>query len=331
MGSMSSPTHILITGGAGFIGQELAAALLLHPSSPPTLRLTLTDMIAPPVPPGAAHLADRITSVKSDLTDPAAVAGLLRDRFSAVYLLHGLMSGGAEANLELGWRVNLDSHRYAIDHLRQHHPGTVTVFPSSLAVYGPSKHGDVTDELTTPLPQSSYGAQKLMIETYLNDMSRRGLLDGRIVRLPTIIVRPGAPSAAASSFASGIVREPLKGEESVLPVSRSLEMWVCSPDTVVANLILAKYVPAERFGGSRVINLPGITVTVQDILDALESVGGAKAVALVKEQRDPKIEAIVGTWPARFNTSRAKALGMQPDFELAENARRFAKQQGIPQ
>jgi nucleoside-diphosphate-sugar epimerase len=329
MGSLTPSDHILITGGAGFIGQELAVALLQHPSSPSSLRLTLTDVITPPVPASIAQHADRITSIKADLTDPNTVASLFKDRFSAVYLLHGLMSGGAEANLELGWRVNLDSHRNAIDYLRVHHPSTVTIFPSSLAVYGPSKQGDVTNELTTPLPQSSYGAQKLMIEIYLNDMSRRGLLDGRIVRLPTIIVRPGAPSAAASSFASGIVREPLKGEESILPVSRSLEMWVCSPDTVVANLILAKDVPAEKFGGSRVVNLPGITVTVQDILDALEAVGGAKAVALVKEQRDPKIEAIVGTWPARFDTSRAQALGMQPDFELAENARRFAAQQGV--
>lgn len=324
MGSLGDSGVILITGAAGFIGQELAATLLLNTPS----RLLLTDVVTPPIPAAVpAELASsRVQSTKCDLTDAAALAALLSTHttYAAVYLLHGLMSGGAEANLELGWRVNLDSHRDAIDHLRRNSPGTVVVFPSSLAVYGPSAKGDVSSESTTPLPQSSYGAQKLMIETYLNDMSRRGLLDGRIVRLPTIIVRPGAPSAAASSFASGIVREPLKGEESILPVARDLEMWVCSPDTVVSNLVLIKDVPASQFGPSRVLNLPGITVTVQDILDGLNAVAGPKAVALVKEERDPKVEAIVGSWPARFDTKRAESLGMLPDLSLSENFARFA-------
>lgn len=200
----------------------------------------------------------------------------------------------------------------------------MTVFPSSLAVYGPSSPGDVTSEKTCPLPQSSYGAQKLMAETYLNDFSRRGLLDGRIVRLPTVIVRPGAPSAAASSFASGIVREPLKGERSVLPVARSLEMWVCSPKTVVRNLVLVKDVPKEKFGISRTVNLPGITVTVQQILDALEAVGGTPATSLVDETPDAKVEAIVGSWPAKFDISRAEALGMQGDVSLVETVQTFA-------
>lgn len=323
MGSLVESQVILITGAAGFIGQELAATLLL---GSPNCRLLLTDVVTPSVPVTAADHASRVNSTKCDLTDPAALDSLLGTykSYAAIYLLHGLMSGGAEANLELGWCVNLDSHRNAIDYLRKHNPGTVVVFPSSLAVYGPSSKGDVSSESTTPLPQSSYGAQKLMIEIYLNDMSRRGLLDGRIVRLPTIIVRPGAPSAAASSFASSIVREPLKGEESILPVARDLEMWVCSPDTVVSNLVLVKDVPARQFGPSRVLNLPGITVTVQDILNGLETVAGPKTAALVREELDPKVEAIVGSWPARFDTKRAESLGMTPDISLSENFARFA-------
>ena len=214
--------------------------------------------------------------------------------------------------------------RVILDHLRTRTPATVTVFPSSLAVYGPSAPGDVTSEKTCPLPQSSYGAQKLMVETYLNDFSRRGLLDGRVVRLPTVIVRPGAPSAAASSFASGIVREPLRGERSVLPVARGLEMWVCSPQTVVRNLVLVKDVPKEKFGRSRTVNLPGITVTVQQILDALEAVGGPQAARLVDEAPDAKVETIVGSWPAKFDVSRAEALGMQADVSLVETVRAFA-------
>lgn len=178
--------------------------------------------------------------------------------------------------------------------------------------------------MTCPLPQSSYGAQKLMVETYINDFSRRGLLDGRIVRLPTVIVRPGAPSAAASSFASGIVREPLKGEKSILPVSRDLEMWVCSPMTVVSNLVYVKDIPKEKFGKSRIVNLPGITVTVQQILDSLEAVGGSKAMSLIEEARDPKIEAIVGSWPARFDITRAQGLGMKGDVTLVETVKAFA-------
>ncbi|KAF7554424.1 hypothetical protein G7Z17_g2902 [Cylindrodendrum hubeiense] len=321
---MSNPSqHILITGGAGFVGQDLAAALA---SSSDDLRLTLSDVVEPTIPKSVSQHASRISTVKCDLTDPSVIASLFKQPYTAVYLLHGLMSGGAEANLELGWRVNWDSHRGILDFLRLHHPGAVVVFPSSLAVYGPSNSEDPpTSETTCPIPQSSYGAQKLMVETYLNDMSRRGLLDGRIVRLPTIIVRPGAPSAAASSFASGIVREPLNGMETTLPVARDLKMWVCSPETVVKNLILIKDVPANRFNLTRVVNLPGISVTVQEILDALEAVGGKEAVSFIKEEKDAKVEAIVGSWPYKFDTRVAEELGMVPDVHLVQNVTTFSK------
>lgn len=316
--------HILITGAAGFIGQELTSALM---QASPGARLTLTDVVEPPIPAAVvpAKQTGQITALQSDLTDARAVASLLSARYTAVYLLHGLMSGGAEANLELGWRVNWDSHRAVLDHLRTEHPGTVVVFPSSLAVYGPpAAAGAVTSEATCPQPQSSYGAQKLMVETYLNDFSRRGLLDGRVVRLPTVLVRPGAPSAAASSFASGIVREPLRGQPSTLPVARGLEMWICSPRTVVANLVRVKDVPADRFGRSRTVNLPGITVSVQEILCALEQVGGRAAVDLVHEARDPRVEAIVESWPARFDVARARALGLSGDVPLVDTVAAFA-------
>ena len=331
MGSLGDSTapedeHILITGAAGFVGQDLISALLSFSS---TLRLTITDLAAPSIPATCSAHSTRVTAVQTDLTSPDAVDSLLCPRYSAVYLLHGLMSGGAEANLELGWRVNWDSHRLILDTLRHRHPGTVVVFPSSLAVYGPSTSKEaITSELTCPLPQSSYGAQKHMVETYLNDMSRRGQLDGRIVRLPTVIVRPGAPSAAASSFASGIVREPLKGLQAELPVSRSLEMWVCSPSTVIQNLILVKDVPSDKLGVNRVVNLPGITVTVEDILNALRAVAGDEAVNMVEEKRDVKIEAIVGSWPARFDISRATALGLVGDVSLVETIEAFARNHG---
>ncbi|KAK9784530.1 hypothetical protein SCARD494_12785 [Seiridium cardinale] len=317
---MSPTQDILITGAAGFIGQALAEALV---HSDPNIRLTLTDVVEPSIPKAMTN-PGMINCSKCDLTDPVAITTLLSTPFTAVYLLHGLMSGGAEANLELGWKVNWDSHRGILDYLRKNNSGVITIFPSSLAVYGPSSPKEITSEMTCPLPQSSYGAQKLMVETYINDFSRRGLLDGRIVRLPTVIVRPGAPSAAASSFASGIVREPLRGEKSVLPVTRDLQMWVCSPETVVRNLVFVKDVPKETFGSSRTVNLPGITVTVQQILDALQQVGGNTATSLVEETRDPKIESIVSSWPANFDITRAQSLGMKGDVALVETIKKFA-------
>ncbi|GJC89398.1 D-erythronate dehydrogenase [Colletotrichum liriopes] len=323
----SEADHILITGAAGFIGQELITSLLL---SSPSIHLTATDITTPPIPPQSLPHASRVTALQTDLTSPDAVASLLthHSRFNTIYLLHGIMSGGAEANLNLGLRVNLDSHRFILDALRQEtspHRGTVVVFPSSLAVYGPPAPGQVNTETTCAMPQSSYGAQKLMVETLLGDYSRRGLLDGRIVRLPTIIVRPGAPSAAASSFASGIVRESLKGEENILPVRPELAMWVCSPRTVVGNLVAVKDIPHDRFGPSRVVNLPGVTVTVADILDALEAVGGIGARSLVREERNPQIEAIVDSWPAFFDVSKALSLGLAQDGDLITTVKDFAE------
>ncbi|KAF9878708.1 NAD dependent epimerase/dehydratase [Colletotrichum karsti] len=312
--------EILITGAGGFVGQALVSALV---NNNPANKLTITDVVEPPIPADVAGESGRITSLKADLTDPAAVSSLLSKPFAAVYLLHGLMSGGAEANLELGYRVNFDSVRAVLDHLRINYPGTTVVFTSSCAVYGPRQ--PVTESGVVPKPKTSYGTQKLMIELILEDYSRRGFLDGRIVRLPTVTVRPGAPSAAASSFASGIVRETLKGIKNVLPVSRDLEVWVCSPATVVKNLVKVKDISKEKFGDSRVVNLPGITVTVQEMLDAVEKVGGKEALSLIEEKKDPAILAIVDTWPARYDVSRAYGLGLDPDGTFLEAVEAFAK------
>ncbi|KAF5024343.1 hypothetical protein F66182_3573 [Fusarium sp. NRRL 66182] len=307
--------NVLITGAGGFIGQELIASLL---DDMPSAHFTLTDIATPPVPAGAEN---QITSLKADLTDPSAVESLLSSHFSHVYILHGLMSGGAEANLDLGLKINVDSVRNILDVLRSHYPGTKVVFASSCAIYGES---DVVTEFgTLPQPKSSYGIEKLIVELLLNDYSRRGLVDGRIVRLPTVIVRPGAPSAAASSFASGIVRESLQGVKNTLPVSRDLELWVCSPATVVKNLVKVKDIPKDKFGSSRVVNFPGITVKVQDILDALKEVGGEEALAQIEDKRDAAIEAIVNSWPARFDVSRAYDLGLEADGKVLDAVKAF--------
>lgn len=183
----------------------------------------------------------------------------------------------------------------------------------------------MTSEATCPNPQSSYGAQKLISETLINDFSRRGLIDGRVCRLPTIIVRPGKPSSAASSFASSILREPLQGQEAKLPVPKDMQLWICSPKTVVKNLMYAATIPKENFSKykSRTVNLPGKTVSVQQMLDALEQVSGKNALSLVKEESDQAAHDIVGSWPDTFNTERARELGFMEDQVLEQTVRDF--------
>jgi nucleoside-diphosphate-sugar epimerase len=334
--------HILITGASGFIGQALTTALL---TSLPDLHLTITDILEPPIPQASSEHSQRVTTLKSDLTSPSSVHSVLSKSYDTIYLLHGIMSSGAEANLDLGLAVNVDSFRLILDVLRKEHKGTMVIFPSSLAVYGPTSSDETVSEKTCPIPQSSYGTQKLIVETLLNDYSRRGLLDARIARLPTVMVRPGTPTAAASSFASGIVRESLKGERNILPVDEALAMWVCSPKIVVENLVRLRVVGKERFGLSRVICLPGQVVSVGEILDVLEEIGGKEARGQVEKKRDETIERIVGryvhrtrcsiksnrratdilrSWPARFDTSLAKSLGLSDDITLKEIVETFA-------
>lgn len=317
--------NILVTGAGGFIGQALASALLQDPD---VSNLSLTDVFEPTLP--SSSISYNVRCIKADLTSVETCESLFTRDLTVVYLLHGLMSGAAEENLELGLKVNIDSMRQILDILRRVNSSVKVVYPSSIAVYGPPEGDDkVVTEQTTPLPGSSYGAQKLICETLLNDYSRRGILDGRILRLPTVVVRPGAPSGAASSFASGIFREPLKGEKSVLPVSKDLEMWICSPRTVVKNLVLARNIPKEMFPArTRIVNLPGLTVSVCQMLEALKKVGGEEALSLVEEKRDEAIERIVETWPTRFDTSRAKRLGFEDDGKLKDTLQAYIDDYG---
>ncbi|KAI4087122.1 MAG: hypothetical protein LQ344_007017 [Seirophora lacunosa] len=314
--------NVLITGAAGFIGQALAARLVAEGKS---ISITLTDVVEPSAPDS---LKSRIRCVKADLTSEGDCDSLLAEELTHIFLLHGIMSGAAEADLELGIRVNIDATRQVLDTLRRVKPGVRVVFTSTTAVYGPPPAPSYPlTEANSPAPLGSYGSQKLIIETLLNDYSRRGLLDGRVVRLPTVLVRPGKPTGAASSFASGIFREPLSGQKSILPVSRNLSMWICSPRTVVENLIHARDIAAEKYGkGSRVVNLPGITVTIHEMLTALKAVGGQEVLDLVEEKRDAAIEKIVGSWPAKFDTSKAKSLGFTDDGTLEQTLQQYMEE-----
>lgn len=317
--------RVLITGAGGFVGQLLGAAVLAEDDS---TELVLTDVSQPPRPQSQSD--KNVRCLELDLTAEEPRSSLFAQPFDKLFLLHGIMSGGAEANFELGLKVNLDSMRSILDILCGYQARgwkiPTVVFPSSLAVFGPVEEGAVTSETgLVPNPQSSYGSQKLIVEVLVNDFSRRGFIDGRVCRLPTIVVRPGAPSAATSSFASAILREPLKGDEAQLPVPESLKMWICSPKVVVKNLVYAGNIPASRYTAykSRTVNLPGITVSVHDMLDALKAVGGESVLKLVKKVDDPKVKAIVESWPDNLQTQRAKELGFLDDQPLSDTVRDY--------
>ncbi|KAL8892071.1 MAG: hypothetical protein Q9215_000955 [Flavoplaca cf. flavocitrina] len=337
--------NILITGAGGFIGQALAAALVREAKA---ATITLTDVVEPAAPP--KPMRTTVRCVQGDLASEAFCDSLLTKDLTHVFLLHGIMSGAAEADLDLGIKVNMDATRKVLDNLRTVTPGVRIIFTSTTAVYGPPpKPGFPLTEANTPCPGSSYGAQKLISETLLNDYSRRRLLDGRIVRLPTVsanfafgqrlgttnprslqvLVRPGKPTGAASSFASGIFREPLNGQKSVLPVSKDLSLWICSPRTIVQNLLHARDIPAEAYqDGSRVVNLPGVTVTIKEMLEALKAIGGQEALELIEERRDAPTERIVKSWPTTFDTLKGKQLGFAEDGTLAQTLKDYIEDYG---
>ena len=308
---------VIITGAGGFVGQTLAKKLV---EVSPDAELVLADVQAPPNPTSSS----KVECIGADLTKSHVREELIERGPDAIYILHGIMSSGSEANLELGLSVNFDSVRGLLDTIRAKKPGTKLIFSSSCAVFGRAAVKNVANETdVVPMPESSYGTQKLMIEYLINDYSRRGLVDGRVVRLPTVFVRAGAPTAAASSFVSGIVREPVNGKESELPVDPDIGIWLASPRTLAHNLVHAMNVPAEKFGHFRTVLLPGYTATSREILDALEKIAGKETRALVKEKRDETIQRIVLSWPGKYDTSRAKELGFAEDVGLEQTIKDF--------
>ena len=297
--------HILITGGAGFLGQRLAKQLLLNPD---VTRLILADLYLPPTPGNDR----RVQPVQADLTDSSAVQSLITPEISVVYHLAAIVSGQAEADFDLGMRVNCDGTRHLLEAVRHQVPGAIFIFASSLAVFGGELPAVITPD-TVVKPQSSYGTQKAISELWVNDYTRKGFIDGRVLRLPTVCVRPGKPNAAASSFASGIIREPLAGEKAVCPVDLSLPLWLSSPSTVIANLVHAQTLTSAQFSDTRTLNLPGLTITVQAMIDALGEVAGVQALKQIQYEPDEKISRIVASWPSEFEVERAIALGFKRD------------------
>jgi len=311
--------HILITGGAGFIGQLVAAELLNDASH----TVILADVVEPKIPRNVKFPANA-TTMQADLcTDTGSV--VTKD-VDAVFVFHGIMSSGSEANHELGMRVNVDATRVLLDEIKLRCPGIRVIYASSQAVYG-QPLPKLVDDTVIPTPESSYGAEKLICETIVNDYSRRGYIDGLALRFPTISVRPGLPTAAASSFLSGMIREPMNSQECEIPIAdMNFESWLSSPKTLVWNLIHSLTLSTEKLPKHiRQINIPGRCATVKDMMDALEIVGGKDKLAFLKVNEDPNLVPILKSWPTRFDNRQAYGLGFKGDVSFEQAVRDYVE------
>lgn len=310
--------NILITGGAGFLGTLLTRTLLERGRlrGQPVSSITVTDLVAPSHPSVVGHPLLRVNT-----GDLLANAGeLFKQDFDAVFHMSSAVSAECEADFDLGLRSNLDATRLILDGLRAQQQRTglapLFFFSSSVAVFGSDPAlplPAVVQDTTLPTPQSSYGIHKFICEQLVADYTRKGFIDGRVARLMTVSVRPGRPNGAASSFLSGIVREPLAGVASVCPVDLSTAVALASPATTIAGILAVVEATREAFGGRTALNLPALTVTVGEMLQALEEVAGIEVARLVTVQPDPAIARIVGGWPSRFDCQRTHALGLKPD------------------
>jgi len=315
--------RVVVTGGAGFIGQKLARALIeqgeLVDQAGQTRRieeLVLFDQAA--APPTLKD--ERIEVVTGDLTDRPTLLRAL-GAADSVFHLAGVVSGAAEADLQLGLNVNLDGTRLLLDLLAAGGRKPKVIFASSLAVYGGPEAKVVTDA-TAPTPMSSYGVQKLCSEFLVGDYDRRGLIDGRALRFPTIAVRPGKANMANSSFISAVIREPVAGRDTICPVPEDVPIALMSPDRLIAAILRVHDVPTQTFGWPRSMVLPAVKVTVREMLDALEEIVGPEARARVRFEPSERIIPMVQSWPAEVTSQRAAALGIETD----SGARTFVEQ-----
>jgi nucleoside-diphosphate-sugar epimerase len=312
--------HVLVTGAAGMLGRKLTARLLTDGGlgEEPVERLTLTDVVVPPHPDSDGAVVE---VVAADLTQPGTAERLLAGRPEVVFHLAAVVSGEAEVDLDKGYAVNLDGTRALLDAIRTAHleDGYTprVVFTSSIAVYGAPLPNPIPEDFQqTPL--TSYGTQKAIGELLLNDFTRRGFLDGIGVRLPTVCIRPGRPNQAASGFFSSILREPLVGQEAVLPVPETVRHWHASPRSAVQFLVQAAQLDSASVGPRRTLSMPGLSATVGEQLEALRRVAGERAVRLVRHEPDAGVLRIVETWAAALDASRAERLGFVAERSFDE-------------
>jgi nucleoside-diphosphate-sugar epimerase len=306
---------VLVTGGAGFLGARLIRRLLAGGDGlPPVSRIVSADMAPCPV------VDPRVESRVGSITDPGFVASIAA--VDVVYHMAAVLSGQAEAEFDIGMTVNVDATRTLLEACRAAQRKPRFVFTSSLAVFG-GPMPEVVPEDMVLMPQSSYGAEKAIGELMVCEYARRGFVDGIVCRLPTICVRPGKPNSAASSFVSGIIREPLAGVDSVCPVPLSTRLWIASPDVTVANLAHASALSADALQGRRTLNLPGLCVTAAEMLASLERLGGAAARARVTCVEERRVMDIVCSWPGEFDVRRTLSLGFIADKDFDSVVRQY--------
>ncbi|MBY0532961.1 MAG: SDR family oxidoreductase [Xanthobacteraceae bacterium] len=314
---MSESLHILITGAAGMIGQKLIARLTREPrlGGKPIERLTLVDVVEPAAPNNTPF---KVTSRTGDLSLPGEASAAVADSPQYVFHLAGVVSGEAETDFEKGYRVNIDGTRFLFEAIRSREGYKPrVVFTSSAAVYGGPFDGPVTDDFQLT-PHSSYGVAKAIGEQWLADYSRRGFFDGVGIRLPAITVRPGKPNKAASGFFSSIIREPLAGQNAMLPISEDTLHSHASPRAAVNYLLHAATLDTSGLDQRPNLMMPAVACTIAEQIEALRKAGGDAAVARIRRVRDTLIERIVSGWPHQFEAKRALALGFVPDKSFDE-------------
>ena len=301
---------VLVTGAAGFLGRRVIEALLAGGREVPApSRIVAADVTPCPI-------ADpRVEAKVGTIADAAFIRSIVEPEVDVVFHLAAVLSGQSEAEFDVGMRVNVEGTRNLLEGCRTTGRVPRFVFSSTVAVFGDDLP-DVVPETSVLRPQSSYGTAKAIAELLVSEYTRRGFIDGIILRLATITVRPGAPNSALSSFVSGIIREPLAGVDSLCPVPLDTRVWISSPAAVTTNLVHAARIPASALGRSRVVNLPGLSVTPAQMLASLERAGGAVARARVRCEIDPHIARVFATWPGALDDSRARRLGFSGDRDV---------------
>jgi len=314
---------IAVTGGGGMVGRKLAERLARDGrlAGQSISGLTLYDVVAPAAPAGAKFPVALLTG---DLPAPGETDRLLADRPDVIFHLAAIVSGEAELDFDKGYRINLEGTQRLLESIRRLYAGGEKkprlVFASSIAVFGAPFPDKIGDEFVSA-PLTSYGSQKAIGELLLNDYTRKGFVDGIGIRLPTICIRPGKPNKAASGFFSNICREPLAGQEAVLPVADDVMHWHASPRAGVGFLLRAAEISGEEVGPRRCLSMPGLAVTVGEQIEALRKVAGEAVVKRIRRERDPFIEKIVAGWPRNFDARRATALGFKGDASFEEIVR----------
>ncbi|KAI8954419.1 hypothetical protein F4801DRAFT_533132 [Xylaria longipes] len=303
--------NIIITGAGGLVGPLIATRLLNEPD----YNVILTDLVDPVVPAGVKH-PENAKCMSGDITDASFVKSLLAaaQPLHAIYVFHGIMSAGSEANFDLSLAVNVNSVRDLLLALRATNPGVRVIYSSSQAVYGQPLPPKVTDDVI-PTPEGTYGAHKLLTEIFINDMHRKGFIDAFILRFPSVVVRPGRPTNAASSFLSGMIREPMNGEECIIPLKdRSFRSFLCSPSKLQENLFRVLHMDSNKMPKHiRHINVPGVSVSIQELMDALAKHGGEEKLKLLKEETIPDLERILRSWSPDFDITTPLKLGLTKD------------------